>query len=139
MQGMHHLFMVDLPVFVITFALISSTPGDTRPCEGGNLWWAEAMLWCKGLLMAWGAISMITQLLLTGHCGTSVDGFQEGSDGSLEVETVASVLRSTAGSLRLTSNLREQRTSDWVQGGGETPSDAVNRRSASGVVLAGSE
>ena len=62
------MFVADLPCAVISLALIQSTSGETRPCGGERRWWAEAMLWCKVLLMAWGARSGMAHLLLTGTC-----------------------------------------------------------------------
>ena len=121
-QGVHHVFVADLPVAVISLALIKSTAGEIRPCEGDSVNWAEAMLWVKGGSMMWAVLSTITQLLLTGHCGTSVRGGTESMDGSLEVETVASMMRSSVGSftvsMRTTPLLRQDRTSQWVDDGG---------------------
>ena len=120
-QGMHHLFVADVPCFVITLALIYSARSDVgdlgpRPCSGDSVGWAKAMLWCKGLLMVWGMLSKATQLILTRQCGTSLRGSRTGPDGVLVVETVSSVLRSTAGSLRNTTlRTREERTSNWVE------------------------
>ena len=110
--GVHHLFVADLPCAVISLALIQSTSGETRPCDGESLWWAEAMLWCKGLLMAWAMLSTITQLLLTGNCGTSLRSSRAAADEPVEVDTVMSVMRSSVGSL--TASMRSQRTSGYM-------------------------
>ena len=132
---MHHLFVADLPCAVISLALIQSTSGETRPCDGESLWWAEAMLWCKGLLMVWAALSTITQLLLTGNCGTNLRATAASSDGSVDVETSLSVVRASVGSL--TASMRVDRTSQWVdEGGGQV---AGRWRSATGEELGGSE
>ena len=123
--GLHHVFVADVPVAVISLALIHSASGKVSPCQGDSLDRAKAMLLCKVILMIWGGISAITQLLLTGNCLWSLHGSHEGADGILEVETVASVMRSTAASLRTTEPnprttpvLRQDRTSQWVDGGG---------------------
>ena len=108
--------MADLPCAVISLALIESTSGETRPCDGESLWWAEAMLWCKGLLMVWAALSTITQLLLTGNCGTSLRRNRATADGHVEVGTVMSAMRSSVWSLR--ASVRVGRTSQWVEEGG---------------------
>ena len=143
---MHHLFVADLPCAVISLALIHSTSGETRPCDGESLWWAEAMLWCKGLLMVWAALSTITQLLLTGNCGTSLRGSVAGSDGSVDVDTPMSVVRASIGSL--TASVRVTRTSQWVVEGGQglepqpEPAPAYrggSGRSSTGEELGGSE
>ena len=130
---MHHLFVADLPCAVISLALIQSTSGETRPCDGESLWWAEAMLWCKGLLMVWAALSAITQLLLTGNCGTSLNSSSDTNE-ALDVETPLSVMRASFGSL--TASVRVTRTSQWVEGGGGA---VGSRRSATGEELGGSE
>jgi len=124
--GLHHVFVADIPVAVISLALIHSAPGEVSPCKGDSLDWAKAMLFCKVVLMIWSGISAITQLLLTGNCLWSLHGSHEGADGMIEVETVASVMRSTAASLRTTTEpnarttpvLRRERTSQWVDDGG---------------------
>ena len=143
---MHHLFVADLPCAVVSLALIQSTSGETRPCDGESLWWAEAMLWCKGLLMVWAALSTITQLLLTGNCGTSLRGSVASSDGSVDVDTPLSVMRASVGSL--TASVRVTRTSQWVEGGqGREPEPEPeptfrpggSGRSSTGAELGGSE
>ena len=124
---MHHLFVADVPCAAVSLALIQSTSGETRPCGGESVWWAEAVLWCKGLLMAWAALSAITQLLLTGNCGTSLRrNNRAAADGHVEVDTVMSAMRSVARSL--TAPMRVGRTSQW-EGGGQ----------AAGEELGGSE
>ena len=112
-SGLHHLFVVDIPIVVIGSALIHSTIDDGQPpCEGGSLDWTRATLWCKCVLMVWSLVSTITQLLLTGNCGTSIRGGRD-VNGVLEIETVASVLRTSVSSLRTTRDGYD-RTSRWV-------------------------
>jgi hypothetical protein len=72
------------------------------------------MLWYKGLLMLWAVVSVLTQLLLTGHCGTSVRGSRQAADGVLRLDTVSSVIRNSFGSLSMT---RQERTSEWAEAG----------------------
>eukprot|EP01045_Picozoa_sp_COSAG04_P032971 COSAG04_NODE_6643_length_1285_cov_1.096965_1_plen_129_part_00 len=128
---MHHLFVADLPCAVISLALIQSTSGETRPCDGESLSWAESMLWFKGLLMVWAALSAITQLLLTGNCGTRLRRREGEPDGPLEVDTVMSVMRSSVGSITAS------RTSEWVGEAGGRAGDS--HHSATGEELGGSE
>ena len=119
-SGLHHVFVVDIPIVVIGSALVHSTVDDGQSaCEGGSLGWTLATLWCKCLLMVWSLVSASTQLLLTGNCGTSIRGGRN-VNGVLEIETVASVLRTTAASLRTTAASlrttgdRDERTARWV-------------------------
>eukprot|EP01044_Picomonas_judraskeda_P011676 COSAG03_NODE_1611_length_3776_cov_92.161817_3_plen_555_part_00 len=112
-SGLHHVFVADIPVVVVGLALIHSAVDDIQsPCQGDSLDWTRATLWCKCVLIVWNFVSATTQLLLTGNCGTNVRGGRE-HNGILHVETVASVMRSTAGSLRTTADHRD-RTSRWV-------------------------
>ena len=126
---MHHLFVADLPCAVISLALIQSTSGETRPCGGESLWWAEAVLWCKGLLVVWAALSAIPQLLLTGNCGTSLRRNRAAANGHVEVDTVMSAMRSSVRSL--TASMRVGRASQWAEEGGG--------QAAAGEELGGSE
>ena len=124
-----------MPCFIIGLALVESSASGNEPCVEHSVDWAELLLWCKGLLMLWDAVSIITQLVLTGHCGTSVSGSHERPDGTLEVETVASVLRSTAGSLRASSEPDpDARTRQWVQS-----QTALDSGRGSEVLIGGSE
>ena len=138
---MHHLFVADLPCAVVSLALIQSTSGETRPCGGESLWWAEAVIWCKGLLMVWAALSAITQLLLTGNCGTRLRVSVASSDGSVDVETPLSVMRASVESL--TASVRVTRTSQWVLEGGQgrepEPEPAPAYRGGSGRSSTGAE
>jgi hypothetical protein len=120
--GIHHFFVGDLPCAVVSLALIAVASGqnaesaesaESMTCEGDTVSSAWAMLVCKALLMLYSMTSTATQLLLTGNCGTqlSIDS-RETDDGILEVETVASVMRSTAGSLAASGTF--DRTSLWV-------------------------
>ena len=112
-SGLHHVFVADIPIVVIGSALVHSTVDDGQSaCEGGSLDWTLATLCCKCLLMVWSLVSAITQLLLTGNCGTSIRGGRN-VNGVLEIETVASVLRTTASSLRTTGD-RDERTARWL-------------------------
>jgi hypothetical protein len=112
--GPHHIFVADVPCAFISLALIVTAEDNGKTCEGEPIGLAWAMLVCKALLMLYGAASTAVQLLLTGNCGTSISANSHlTDDGVLEVATVASVLRSTAGSLTVSSR-RLDRTSLWV-------------------------
>ena len=55
--GLHHIFVADIPVAVISMALIQSTVDDVRsPCEGDRLDWAKWMLGCKIALTIWNGV-----------------------------------------------------------------------------------
>ena len=120
--GLYRILCADIPIALVAFVLVHASPTDSNAlCGDLTLVWAETMLWCKVVLLAWGTTNSAAQLLLTGQCGTGVRG-SAGADGVLEVQTVASVLRSTAGTLRSTPArlTSEQRTDRWVQDHGSS-------------------
>ena len=132
--------MADLPCAVISLALVQSTSGETRPCGGESLWWAEAMLWCKGLLMAWGVLCFMAQLLLTGTCdplgwflGAPHPTLTAGLDGPLQVHTALSVMRARVGS----GPMRVTQMSHWAikdDRKEQTPTTALAKLQAGGVL-----
>ena len=124
--GLYRILCADIPIALVAFVLVHASPTDSSSdsqamCGDLTLVWAETMLWCKIVLLAWGTTNSAAQLLLTGQCGTGARG-SAGADGVLEVQTVASVLRSTAGTLRSTPArlTSEQRTDRWVQDHGSS-------------------
>jgi hypothetical protein len=89
------------------------------------------MVWCKAALILWGALSMGTQLVLTGHCGaqlrrSALNG-RRPEDGAIAVHTVASRLRASFARTQTT------RTQAWVQeGGGAHDSERTSVVSSAG-------
>jgi hypothetical protein len=63
---------------------------------------AEAMLWCKVLLICWGFAKAGSQLLLTGAFGVEQPDGEVLANGDCQVETALSVLRRS-----------------WIRGGAE--------------------
>jgi|EP01047_Picozoa_sp_COSAG01_P045920 hypothetical protein len=94
------------------------------------------MVWCKAALILWGALSMGTQLVLTGHCGAqlrlSALNDRQPEDGAVAVHTVDSRLRA------LFARTQTTRTQTWVQEGGGAHDSNNSSERTSVVSSAGS-